>query len=259
MKQSGKMPVLFIGHGSPMNAIEHNAYTKSWREIAARIPKPKAILCISAHWTTSATAVTVMERPRTIYDFYGFPKKLYATSYEAPGSRTLAEKIQSLVKSIPVALDTSWGLDHGTWSVLRQMYPKADIPTVQLSINIHLPFAEHATIGREIRKLRDEGVLIIGSGNLVHNLGMMAPEHHAYPWAEEFDTFVKDALVKNDTESLIHFTKHPFAAMAHPTPEHFIPLLYVLGAKEKNEKPVFSNEGIAFGSVSMRAVVFGAI
>jgi 4,5-DOPA dioxygenase extradiol len=249
-----KLPSLFIGHGSPENALADNEYTNGWRAIAKSVPTPEAILCISAHWVVQeGSAVTAMARPKTIHDFYGFPQELYEVEYPAPGSPELASRVKQVLKD--VALCDEWGLDHGTWSVLVQMYPKAAIPVVQLSLNYNIPLAEHYAIGQKLRALRDEGVLILGSGNLVHNLGTLAERPH--DWAIEFDDYVKRALLEGDAKKLIDSEKHPLAKKAHPTNEHYLPLLYVMGAAE-GEKPAFANEQIALGSVSMRCVSFGA-
>lgn len=251
-----KMPVLFVGHGSPMNAIEENEFSGNWKKIAGRIPRPAAILCISAHWLTEGTAVTAMERPKTIHDFYGFPEELYNVKYPAKGSPEHAKSIKKLVKTVAVGLDHEWGLDHGTWSVLRNMYPKAEIPILQLSLDYQLSPEKTFEIGKELGQLRKQGVLIIGSGNLVHNLMVINPGAKPYAWAAEFDNIVKDNLSSGDYENLINYTKYPSAALAHPTNDHYLPLLYVIGAAG-NEKPKFFNEEIIWGSLSMRCVAFG--
>lgn len=256
--EKNRMPTLFIGHGSPMNAIEDNTYSKGWNAIAAKMAKPRAILSVSAHWQTSGTFVTAMPHPKTIHDFYGFPQELFDVRYNAPGSPELAKKTQDAVKTATVGLDLDrWGLDHGTWSVLRKMYPNADIPVFQLSMDFRKSPAEHFAIGEELRSLRDEGVLILGSGNLVHNLGMMRNDGKNYDWAEEFDAKAASFIEKGDSKSLVEYEKiGTSASMAIPTNEHYLPLLYILGAKGKNEQPHFFNEGIEMGAVSMRSVVF---
>ena len=251
-----KMPVLFIGHGSPMNIIEDNEFTRNWRKLAAQIPTPKAILCISAHWLQEGTAETAMEKPRTIHDFYGFPPELYKVKYPASGSLSYATMIKNSIKTVSVSLDKEWGLDHGTWSVLKQMYPQADIPVLQLSLDYQLPLEKIFQIGKELSALRAKGVLIIGSGNLVHNLMRFHPNTKPYPWAVDFDNFVKSNLESGKYTQLINYNKHPTAALAHPTNDHYLPLLYVIGAAGK-EKPQFFNEKIVYGSISMRCVVFG--
>lgn len=250
------MPVLFIGHGSPMNAIEKNDFSAGWKKIAQAIPKPNSILCISAHWMAEGTAVTGMEKPKTIHDFYGFPPKLYEQQYPAKGSPELAAKVKKLVKKEKVSLDSEWGLDHGTWSVLIQMYPKADIPVVQLSLNAYLSPEKHYQIGTELASLRKEGVLIIGSGNIVHNLMVMSPGAPPYAWAVEFDKFAKEKLEAKDSSSLINYSKEPSSRMAVPTNEHYLPLLYAMGASE-GEKPRFFCEGFVYASLSMRCVAWG--
>ena len=250
-----KMPVLFIGHGSPMNAIEKNEFSSSWGRLAGIIPRPKAILCISAHWLKEGSAVTAMRQPKTIHDFYGFPAKLYKARYPAKGSLLLAKEIKRFVKTVNVDLDHEWGLDHGTWSVLRNMYPKADIPVVQLSLDYQLSLDKVFRIGKELGKLRKKGILIIGSGNLVHNL-MVMREGKPYSWAVEFDNIVKNNLARKDYGSMINYTKYPSSASAHPTNDHYIPLIYVIGAA-LGEKPKFFNEKIVYGSVSMRCAAFG--
>lgn len=252
-----RMPVLFIGHGSPVNAIEDNEITRNWKIIARSIPKPKAILCVSAHWLKEGTAVTNMEKPKTIHDFYGFPEELYKIKYDAKGSPEHANLIRQLVKSVRIQLDYEWGLDHGTWSFAINMYPEADIPILQLSLDYYLPFETQYQIGREMKPLRDNGVLIIGSGNLVHNLMKIDFLTKPYTWALDFDRFVKRKLESRDDAALIDYTKQRSASSAHPTYDHYLPLLYVIGASE-NETPQFFNEGIFAGSISMRCVVIGA-
>jgi 4,5-DOPA dioxygenase extradiol len=250
------MPVLFIGHGSPENAVENNEFTKEWESISKKISHPKAILVISAHWLTEGSAVLSVEKPRTIHDFYGFPDELYVVEYKANGAVDLAKRIQKLVKSVKVNLDTEWGLDHGAWSILMHMYPKADVPVLQLSLDYTLSLEKQYEIGKELSVLRSEGVLIIGSGNIVHNLRLLDFEGNTFEWAIGFDKYVKNALEKRDDEAIIHYDKSEYAKLAHPTDDHFLPLLYILGAADKNEKPKFYCEGIVYGSISMRCVVF---
>jgi 4,5-DOPA dioxygenase extradiol len=251
-----RMPVVFIGHGSPENALEDNAFTVQWRRLAQSLPRPKAILSISAHWLTEGTAVTGMAQPRTIHDFYGFPEPLNKFRYPAAGSPETAARIAKSIAAAKVQMDEEWGLDHGTWSVLAQMYPRADVPVLQLSLDYYLPPARQYQIGRELAPLRDQGVLILGSGNLVHNL--MAVDFHAepFPWAREFDGFVEQALASRDDDALIRYNRQPSAPLAHPTFDHFLPILYVLGAGGK-EPPRQFNGGIFAGSVGMRCAVFG--
>lgn len=253
-----KMPVLFIGHGSPMNAIEDNEFSRLWREAAREIPQPKAIVCISAHWETRGTQVTAMEVPRTIHDFYGFPRPLFEKQYPAPGSLELANQIVKLIKEATVLPDQSWGLDHGTWSVLCQMYPEARLPVVQLSLDrTHEP-KYHYALGQQLRQLRQEGVLILGSGNIVHNLRMMVWEDKAFDWAVEYDAKVKQWIEEGEHESIIHYEKHgQLAQLAVNSAEHYLPLLYILGLKEKDEPVSFFAEKIWGGSLSMRCVRIG--
>jgi 4,5-DOPA dioxygenase extradiol len=259
MTHEDTMPVLFIGHGSPENAFENNVFSEQWIRLGELLPRPKAIISISAHWTASenwnrgGTAVTTMDHPWTIHDFYGFPERYYGFEYKADGSSELATRVRDIVKSVSVENDQEWGLDHGTWSVLARMYPDADIPVVQLSLDESLSPEEHFRIGQELASLREEGVLILGSGNVVHNLSALSPVTH--PWASEFDSFVKDALLKKDIGSILGYERQPAAELAHPTDEHFLPLLYVLGAAGK-EDPQFFSEAIFAGSISMRCVAY---
>lgn len=255
------MPSLFIGHGSPMNAIEKNDYTRTIGLLGRRIPKPSAIVCISAHWLSAGTWVTHMKAPKTIHDFYGFPKALHDVQYPAPGSPAVAELIQSLIQSSSIQLDDhSWGLDHGTWSVLTHLYPEADVPVVQLSIDMAEPPSFHFELGRHLRALRDEGVLILGSGNIVHNLRQLSREPDAPPvdWALEFDDWVKRHIEKRDFLPLqTDFLATAAGRLSVPTPDHYLPLLYALGASETSDTLRFEHEGIQNGSISMRCVSFG--
>ncbi len=253
-----RMPVLFIGHGSPMNAIEDNRYSQGWREAAKKLPKPKAILSVSAHWETEGTHVTAMEKPKTIHDFGGFPKALFDAQYPAPGSPEFAKQTADVVDLTKVGLSQDWGLDHGTWSVLMQMYPKADIPVYQISLDATKAPEYHYNLGKELRALRDRGVLIIGSGNIVHNLRMMRFDGKMYDWAPEFDEKIKTFIEKGDDMGSVHYEKlGSVANYAVPTNEHYLPLLYVLGAKDAKEKPKFFNDVLDMGSISMRSVRFG--
>ena len=251
-----RLPAIFIGHGSPENALEENAFTRGWKTLAHSLPRPKAIVSISAHWLTEGTAVTAMARPRTIHDFYGFPQTLNEIEYPCQGSAEVAARIRKVVGAVKVHSDSEWGLDHGTWSVLVNMYPQADIPVVQLSLDYYLPPARQYEIGRELGALREEGVLILGSGNLVHNLTAIDFNAAPFSWALDFDHFVGDALAARDDDALIRFTERRSAHLAHPTFDHYLPLLYVLGASE-SETPRQFNEGFFAGSVSMRCAVFG--
>jgi 4,5-DOPA dioxygenase extradiol len=257
-KSSERMPVLFIGHGSPMNAIDDNQYSRGWKEAAKKLPAPKAILSVSAHWETDGTYVTAMEKPKTIHDFAGFPKALFDAQYPAPGSADLARATAETIKRTKVGLDQTWGLDHGTWSVLMQMYPKADIPVLQLSLDATKAPEYHYELGKELRALRDRGVLIIGSGNIVHNLRMMRFDGKLYDWTTEFDQKVKGFIEKGDDQSAVHYEKlGSVANYAVPTNEHYLPLLYILGARDGKEEPQFFNDKLDMGSISMRSVRFG--
>lgn len=253
-----KMPVLFVGHGSPMNAIEHNTFTETLSGLSMQLPRPKAVCVVSAHWVTTGSHVLASAQPRTIHDFYGFPRPLYEVQYPAPGAPAEAEQLASHPQ---IALDDQWGLDHGSWSVLRHLYPKADIPAFQLSLDQRRSFKEHFELGREIQSLRERGVLILGSGNIVHNLRRIDwnEPHGAYDWAVEFDARVKQAVDKHDGETLSEPQKWGDAllATAHPTVEHYLPLLYCMGSTDEDDEVSYPYEGFAFGSISMRAILFG--
>jgi 4,5-DOPA dioxygenase extradiol len=249
------MPVLFVGHGSPLNAIEETPFAAAWLEEAGRIPRPKAILCVSAHWETNGARVTVMSRPRTIHDFSGFPEELYRVQYPAPGSPELAERVRELAGAEEVAADESWGLDHGTWSVVRRMYPAADIPVVQLSLDRMRSPREHVALARTLRPMREEGVLVLGSGNIVHNLPLMRwGDEQPYPWAGEFDRLSAELILANDLERLTDYADlgEP-ARLSIPTNEHYLPLLYALALRRPQEPVEFFAQGIVLGSVSMRS------
>lgn len=244
------MPVLFVGHGSPMNAIENNELTEKWRELSASMPIPKCILCVSAHWMSDETYTSDTEEPEQIYDMYGFPQELYDLKYEPPGSRFYANKIQ---KALGVEINNDWGIDHGTWSVLTHMYPQADIPVVQLSLDMTKPYSEHYAIGQKLRSLREEGVLIIGSGNVVHNLRRIDWQREGgFDWAYEFDGYIKDCILRSDHKGVID---HPMSP-AVPTTDHFLPLLYVLGASNIIDKIEVFNEVCVLGSLSMTGYYF---
>jgi 4,5-DOPA dioxygenase extradiol len=253
-----RLPVLFIGHGSPMNAIEVNEFSRAWIEAGKILPTPKAILSISAHWETQGTQVTGMEKPQTIYDFYGFPPELYSQTYPASGSPQLAREIRDLVGKEEISLDLSWGLDHGTWSVLKRLFPNADVPVLQLSLDVTKNAQAHYDLGRILLPLREEGVLIIGSGNIVHNLKMVVFEDRAYQWAQEFDGKVKKWILDENHEPIIHYEKQGSSAeLAINSAEHYKPLLYILGAKVEGEPISFFVEKVWGGSLSMRALRLG--
>jgi len=256
-----KMPVLFIGHGSPMNAIADNQFTNTLSKLGQRIMKPKAILCISAHWMTEGSWVTGMEKPKTIHDFYGFPKELFDVQYPAPGSQRFANMIKDKVEDPQIHIDQDiWGIDHGSWSVLKHMYPEADVPVMQLSIYMSQPPEYHFKLGCELAKLRDQGILIVGSGNIVHNLRTMSWADDAKPldWAIEFDEWAKDKIIKRDFLSLQKdISKTEAGRLSIPTPDHYYPLLYALGASNSNDEMHFEYEGIDNASISMRCVSFG--
>jgi 4,5-DOPA dioxygenase extradiol len=256
------MPAVFFGHGNPMNAIEENQYTREWAAIGARLPRPKAILAISAHWYLPATLVTAMDRPRTIHDFGGFPRELYEVSYPAPGEPALVRRVQQLLSPLmAVGPDHHWGLDHGTWSVLAHVYPKADIPVVQLSIDETRPASFHYDIGRRLQPLRDEGILVIGSGNLIHNLHAYAWGKHPvepFDWAIRFEQTARQLMLSADHAPLVAYeTLGRDAMLAAPTPDHYLPLLYVLGARRDREPVSFPVEGVDGGSISMLSVLIG--
>lgn len=250
-----------FGHGNPMNALLSNAYTKGWAAIGAEIPRPKAVLSISAHWYIPATSVTAMPAPRTIHDFGGFPPELYKVIYPAPGDPALANRVQALLAPVPVGSDEHWGLDHGTWSVLSHVFPRADIPVVQLSINETQPAAFHYEIGKRLAPLRDEGVLIIGSGNLVHNLHAYAWGQRPvepFDWAVRFEKRVRELLLSADDGPLIAYeTLGRDALLSVPTPDHYLPLLYVIALRRAGEQISFPVEGVDGGSISMLAVQIG--
>ncbi len=253
-----RMPVLFVGHGSPMNAIEDNEFSHGWIEAAKSIPRPQAILCVSAHWETRGLGVTAMEKPRTIHDFGGFPPELYAKQYPAPGAPELAGRVGEIIRSATVIPDQRWGLDHGTWSVLCRMYPAADVPVVQLSLDRTQLSPFHYQLGQELRPLREEGVLILGSGNIVHNLRLISWDSEPFDWAVEFDTRVKDWILSGEHEPMIHYENlGQSAVLAVNSAEHYLPLLIILGAMQPDEPVAFFNDRIFAGSLSMRCVRSG--
>ena len=251
------MPTLFIGHGSPMNGVEDNEFARAWHNLASEIPKPDLILSISAHWVTKGTRITSNNKLKTIHDFYGFPQELYNIEYPAFGAPKFAEKITEQVNEFKITLDNKWGLDHGTWIVLRRMYPKAQIPVIQLSLDYTKPPNEHFELGKELKKLRNQGVLILGSGNIVHNLGMMNPYTHIpFEWAVKYDELIKNLIEQKDYFSIINYQKFgEIAQLSIPTNEHYLPLLYILAASDKKDSLSFRCDEIIYGSVSMRCVI----
>ncbi len=269
LKPSARLPVLFVGHGSPMNAIEDNAWRRAWMsvgsELLARQVRPQLIVCVSAHWLTQGWQVTAMPRPKTIHDFGGFPQALHDVQYPAPGApavaRSLAQEL-TLPTGEKLALDADhWGLDHGTWSVLKPMFPKADIPVLQLSMDYSRPPSEHYALGRQLQALRNRGVLVVGSGNIVHNLRVTrngSGPNETYDWAREFDTVIQDQIKKGQLDRLQAFqAMGAVAQQSHPTHEHYLPLLYAAGAARPDEMPRFFNTGFQSASISMRSVIWG--
>ena len=257
-----KMPVLFLGHGSPMNAIEENPFVEGFRTLGNALPKPKAIICISAHWETSGTYVTAMKQPKTIHDFGGFPKPLYEIQYPAPGSPELALETKKIIHKTEVGLDDHWGLDHGSWTVIRHMYPNADIPVIQMSLDRTKPAEYHYELAKELSVLRRKGILIIGSGNMVHNLRMVAwdkldGEAYAYDWAREANEKMKSYILDGDFKSLVNYkTQGRAFELSIPTPEHYLPLLYALALKEQEDATSLFNDQALGGSLSMTSVKF---
>jgi 4,5-DOPA dioxygenase extradiol len=260
-----RMPVLFVGHGSPMNAIEDNEFSREWRRVGKTLPKPKAILCISAHWETWGTLVTAMEKPRTIHDFGGFPNELYRVEYPALGSNGLAQEVKDAIKKTRVSLDEEWGLDHGCWSVLKQMFPDADIPVVQLSLDSTKPAQEHYHIAKELVKFREKGVLILGSGNMVHNLRRVDLKNNSLSdfnepfgldWAIEANELIKKLINENNHAALADYQSLGKAVqLAVPTPEHYLPLLYVLALKQEGGAISYFNDKPVGGSLTMTSLV----
>ena len=260
MSAKNRMPALFIGHGSPMNALERNRHTEAWRALGASLPKPRAVLCFSAHWLTRGLAVTAMAAPRTIHDFGGFPQALFDVRYPAPGDPALAQWVRDILAPQAVALDQDWGLDHGVWSVLTHLFPGADVPVVQMSFDATQPAAFHYALGRKLAALRDEGVLVLGSGNVVHNLRRMVfePGAPAQPWALGFERFVRQAIAARDHAALIDWpAQGGDAALAVPTPEHYWPLLPILAMQGADERAEIKLDGIEMGAISMLSVRIG--
>ena len=261
MTESARIPAIFVGHGNPMNALARNQYTQAWYQLGISLPRPRAILCVSAHWYVPRVAVTAMRRPRTIHDFGGFPAKLYEVAYPAPGSPELAHRIVEVMAPLAVDLDQTWGLDHGTWSVLVHLYPDASIPVVQLSIDETREAATHYEIARRLAPLRDEGVLILGSGNIVHNLHAYAwgdVSAAPYDWALRFDRLARQLLAQGDFAPLVNYESlGRDALLAAPTPDHYLPLLYVMAQRQQDEPVSFPVAGFDGGSISMLAVRIG--
>ena len=255
------LPAIFFGHGNPMNALLRNEYTDAWKRIGQAIARPAAILSVSAHWFVPETGVTIATAPRTIHDFGGFPRELYQVEYPAPGDPQLARRVQKLLAPVPVQLSQTWGLDHGTWSVLRHLYPDADIPVVQLSIDESQPALFHYELGRKLAPLREEGVLIAGSGNLVHNLHAYAWGRHVpdpYDWAIRFEKEARELLLAGDHMRLVRYEAlGRDALLSIPTPDHYLPLLYVIGARQQGEPVIFPVEGMDGGSISMLTAQVG--
>jgi 4,5-DOPA dioxygenase extradiol len=254
-----RMPAIFVGHGSPMNALEDNIYTRAWQQLGATMPTPKAIIAISAHWVTRGTAITAMAAPRTIHDFGGFPQPLFDMRYPAPGDPALAARVRDLLAPLDVQLDHDWGLDHGSWSVLVKMFPGADIPVLQLSLDGTQPAAFQHALGRRLTPLRDEGILLIGSGDVVHNLRTLRWGGAPYDWAQRFNDRVRDCLLRGETESLADFAQWgDDAQRSVPTDEHFLPLITIAGMKRDDEAIGIAVDGIDAGSISMLTAVVGA-
>lgn len=263
LNKTDKMPVLFLGHGSPMNAIEENEFVAGFRNIAKEIPKPNAILCVSAHWETRGTFVTAMDKPNTIHDFGGFPKELFEVQYPAPGNPELAKQTKALIKQTEVGLDEKWGLDHGAWSVIRHLYPKADIPVIQMSLDYNLTPQQHYELAQEIKSLREKGVLVIGSGNMVHNLRMVAwdklnASEYGFDWAIEANEKMKKFILSGDHKQLVNFRSQGKSFdLAIPTPEHYLPLLYSLALKDEKDNVSLFNDKAVAGSLTMTSVKIG--
>jgi len=260
LNKTEKMPVLFLGHGSPMNAIEENEFVKGWRDIGKTLPKPNKVLCVSAHWVTHGTLVTTMERPVTIHDFGGFPRELFEVQYPAPGSPELAENTKNIITKTNIELDDKWGLDHGAWSVIKHLYPGADVPVIEMSLDYYQPPQFHYDLAKELAPLRKKGVLIIGSGNMVHNLPMVAwdklnADEYGYDWAIEASEKMKEFILSGDHMQLINYRSQSSAYnLAIPTPEHYLPLLYALALQEKDEKISIFNDKAVGGSLTMTSV-----
>ena len=266
LNEKKQMPVLFIGHGSPMNAIEDNEFSRRWKQLAREIPEPQAVLVISAHWLTKGTAITAMTKPKTIHDFGGFPQALFDVQYPAPGHPQLANETAALIKSTAVSLDHDWGLDHGAWSVVKQMYPDAEIPVLQMSIDFYKPASWHYQLAAELSTLRKKGVLILASGNMVHNLGIMQVgksgninEAFGFDWALEMNQIFKTKIAARDHTALMNYESLSKAAkLAIPSPDHYYPLIYALGLRSEKDDAVFFNDKAVAGSITMTSVRFGS-
>ncbi|HEX5352906.1 MAG TPA: 4,5-DOPA dioxygenase extradiol [Rhodanobacteraceae bacterium] len=256
-----RMPTLFVGHGNPMNAVQDTVWSRAWSALGKRLPKPRAVLSVSAHWYLPGSAATAMAQPRTIHDFGGFPRELFEVQYPAPGDPSLAERLRGLLAPVAIRADHSWGLDHGTWSVLRHIFPGADVPVVQLSIDETQPSVFHHELGKRLAPLRDEGILLLGSGNVVHNLHTYAWGRHPvqpFDWAARFEATVRELIRNGDHRALVDYASlGPDAELSIPTPEHYLPLLYVLGASGKDDAAGFPAAGMDGGSISMLSVQLG--
>jgi 4,5-DOPA dioxygenase extradiol len=253
-----KMPVLFIGHGNPMNAIEVNDFSQAWIQAGKELPQPRAIICVSAHWVTRGTMVTAMDKPRMIYDMYGFPQELYEVRYDAPGSPDLAEQVRRIIKTTEVKPDMDWGLDHGTWSVMNRLFPKANIPVIQMSLDATITPEKHYEVASQLKELREEDVLMVGSGNIVHNLRLARFDDSAYDWAVEFDRRVANWIEQNDHDPIVHFERGDQAAsLAINSAEHYVPLLYSLALRDETDNVSFFADRVMGGAISMRSVKIG--
>lgn len=263
LEEEEKLPVLFIGHGSPMNGIEDNEFSRTWSKFGNEIPKPKAVLVISAHWLTNGTHITAMNNPKTIHDFGGFPQALFDVHYPAKGNPELAKYTSELITSTSIGLDHDWGLDHGTWTVVRHMYPNADIPVLQLSIDYNKPAEYHYNLAKQLASLRKKGVLIIGSGNMIHNLRMVAWDklseaEYGFDWAIEMNTLFKEKIGNNDFKSLLDYEKlNKAAKLAIPTPDHYFPLIYAMALQDNSDEVRFFNDKLVGGSLNMTSVKWG--
>jgi 4,5-DOPA dioxygenase extradiol len=248
-------PALFVGHGSPTNAIEDNEFSREWEKLGTELPKPDAIVCVSAHWVTQGSFVTAMDEPRTIHDFYGFPEELYQVQYPAPGNPLLASQIYNITKNV-VRPEQNWGLDHGTWSVLKRMFPDAEIPVIQISLDANLQPSQHFALAQQLKELRQNNIMIIGSGNIVHNLHMIKWADESYPWADRFDKEIKDSIKDRNFEKVINYKNLGDAAkMSVPSDEHFLPLLYILGVTNPESQLRFFCEKVTLGAISMTSLL----